>query len=181
MAVRPTRASPAARRSPSADRLSVLPHDDLDLIMAVMHAAFDPEFREAWSRRQVEDALLLGNGHYLLAGPDGEHPSLAARTGPDVVAGFALSRSAFGEEELLLFAVTPVHRRRGIGDRLLARFAEAARGRGNERLLLEMRRGNPAEGLYRRHGFEPVGLRKAYYRTLSGPRIDAITFARQLG
>jgi len=149
--------------------------DDLDRIMAVMAAAFPPEYREAWSRRQVEDALLLGNCHYLLAGPDGHAPPPGGET-----AGFALTRSAFGEEELLLFAVSPAFRRHGVGDRLLIRFAEAARSRGNLRLLLEMRRGNTAESLYRRHGFEPVGVRSQYYRTLSGERIDGITFARDV-
>jgi ribosomal-protein-alanine N-acetyltransferase len=149
--------------------------DDIDRIMAVMHTAFDPEFGEAWNRRQVEDALVLGNCHYLLADAEGMAP--APETPASEVAGFALSRSGFGEEELLLFAVAPRFRRRGIGDRLLSRFAEAARYRGARRLLLEMRRGNPAETLYLRHGFHPIGLRPNYYRTLSGPRIDAITFA----
>jgi len=32
--------------------------DDVDRIMAVMHAAFPPDFGEAWTRRQVEDAQL---------------------------------------------------------------------------------------------------------------------------
>jgi len=149
--------------------------DDLDRIMAVMDAAFPPEYCEAWSRRQVEDALLLGHCHYLLAGPDGDAPVPGGET-----AGFALSRSTFGEEELLLFAVAPEFRRRGVGDRLLTRFAEAARSRDNLCLLLEMRRGNTAEALYRRHGFEPVGVRSQYYRTLGGERIDAITFARAI-
>jgi len=150
----------------------VRPGDDIDRIMAVMSAAFPPEFREAWTRRQVEDAMLLGNCHYLLAGADGEEPPEGAE-----VAGFALSRSMFGEEELLLFAVSPDFRRRGVGDRLLSRFTCAACERGNRRLLLEMRRGNSAEGLYRRHGFEPVGVRSNYYRTSYGDMIDAITFA----
>ncbi|HET9629857.1 MAG TPA: GNAT family N-acetyltransferase, partial [Novosphingobium sp.] len=68
-------------------------------------------------------------------------------------------------------------RRRGVGGRLLERFALAARERGARRLLLEMRRGNTAEALYLAHGFRPVGLRPNYYRTLTGARIDAITFA----
>ena len=39
------------------------PLDDLDRLRAVMTAAFDPAFGEAWTRRQVEDALLIGNCH----------------------------------------------------------------------------------------------------------------------
>lgn len=152
----------------------VLPVDDVDRIMAVMQTAFDPEYGEAWTRRQVEDALILGNCHYLLARADGEAPT--ADTPVAEVAGFALSRHGFGEEELLLFGVSPQFRRRGVGDRLLVRFAQAARSRGARRLMLEMRRGNSAESLYVRHGYRPVGLRRNYYRTASGPRIDAITF-----
>ncbi|MBC2668246.1 GNAT family N-acetyltransferase [Novosphingobium piscinae] len=152
--------------------------DDVDRIMAVMACAFDPEFGEAWTRRQVEDALILGNCHYLLAGVDGVTTGAMQPAGP--TAGFALSRTSCDEEELLLFAVAPEYRGCGIGEGLLAGFAEAARHRGAVRLLLEMRRGNPAESLYRRHGFVPVGVRKNYYRTLSGPRLDAITFVRTM-
>ncbi len=150
------------------------PADDVDRIMAVMATAFDPQFGEAWNRRQVEDALIFGNCHYLLADARGEEPLTEPSS---IVTGFVLSRAGIGEEELLLFAVAPQFRRCGIGDRLLQRFAETARGRGAERLLLEMRRGNPAESLYLRHGFVPVGLRRNYYRTQAGAAIDAITFA----
>lgn len=145
--------------------------DDVDRIMAVMTAAFDPAYGEAWSRRQVEDALVVGNCHYLLAWPDG-----GSRDTPP--AGFCLSRTGFEEEELLLFAVDPAFRGRGIGWRMLERLAAEAAARGTKRLLLEMRRGNPAERLYRRFGFVPIGERPNYYRAVDGGRIDAITFAR---
>jgi len=148
------------------------PVDDLDRIMTVMARAFDPEFGEAWTRRQVEDALLLGNCHYALIGKTGLLPPPG-----DEAAGFSLSRYGFEEEELLLFAVDPAHRRKGLGQCMLAGLATAARARGARRLLLEMRRGNPAEILYRAFGFHPIGERPNYYRTASGTRIDAITFA----
>ena len=156
-----------------------VPPDHIDQIMAVMQSAFDPQFGEAWSRRQVEDALILGNCHYLLAGAD----QVAASADPPAgggAAGFCLSRSGFEEEELLLIAVDPAHRKRGIGHALLVRFAEAARQRGARRLLLEMRKGNPAESLYRRFGFAQIGERRDYYRGRDGRCIDAITFACEL-
>lgn len=147
--------------------------DDIDRIMTVMTAAFDEAYGEAWNRRQVEDALIIGNCHYLLAWPDG-----LSSDGVAPPAGFCLSRHGFEEEELLLFAVAPEFRGRGIGRTMLERFAREARGRGARRLLLEMRRGNPAEGLYLRFGFVPIGMRANYYRACDGSRIDAITFAR---
>jgi ribosomal-protein-alanine N-acetyltransferase len=149
--------------------------DDLDRIMAVMDVAFDPAFGEAWTRRQVSDALVMPNTHYLLANPEGRPP---ARDEP--AAGFALSRGAAGEEELLLIAVDPQHRGRGVGGALLDRLAAEARTRGVTRLFLEMREGNTAEVLYRRHGFASVGRRPHYYRRGSGNPIDAITFAREI-
>ncbi|MFA7604501.1 MAG: GNAT family N-acetyltransferase [Novosphingobium sp.] len=151
------------------------PADDLDRLMAVMAAAFDPQFGEAWTRRQVEDALLIGNCHYRLIGAAGDDPAPAVPA-----AGFFLSRTGFEEEELLLFAVDPAWRRRGLGRLLLGRFAEDARRRGGRRLLLEMRRGNPAEALYRSFGFSPIGERRNYYRTRDGQSIDAITFAHDM-
>ena len=147
--------------------------DDIDRIMAVMEAAFDPAFGEAWNRRQVGDALTLPNTHYLLAGADGSAPGEG-----QPAAGFVLSRGALDEEELLLIAVDPRHRGRGIGGRLLERFIAAAEARGATRLFLEMRDGNPAESLYRRVGFEPIGRRRNYYRSAATGPLDAITYAR---
>lgn len=146
--------------------------EDIDRIMAVMAVSFDPGYGEAWTRRQVEDALLLGNCYYWLIDAQGGYPVPGRGA-----AGFSLSRHSLEEEELLLFAVDPEHRRRGLGHRMLAQLAGAARARGARRLLLEMRRGNPAESLYRAFGFRPIGVRPNYYRTARGERIDAITFA----
>jgi ribosomal-protein-alanine N-acetyltransferase len=151
------------------------PADDLDRLMAVMTAAFDPAYGEAWARRQVEDALLIGRCHYRLIDSAGNEPASDMPA-----AGFFLSRTGFDEEELLLFAVDPAWRRRGLGRALLSRLIEEARARGAQRLLLEMRRGNPAGSLYRSFGFRPIGERPNYYRTPDGQTIDAITFAREI-
>ena len=150
-----------------------LPRDDLDQIMHVMQRAFDPCFGEAWNRRQVADALVLGNCHCALVSADGG----AVDSPGDCPAGFYLSRSVLDEEELLLFAVDPAFRRRGLGSRLLRSFVAAAAHRGARRLHLEMRRNNPAARLYAAHGFHPVGVRPGYYRTASGP-LDAITYEK---
>lgn len=146
--------------------------DDIDRIMAVMAAAFDPAFGEAWNRRQVEDALKFGNCHYHLANAKGLDPADG-----EPPAGFSLSRTGFEEEELLLLGVMPEFRRSGIGGRLLSELRIAARARGAKRLLLEMRKGNPAETLYTAFGFYRIGERREYYSTPAGQRIDAITFA----
>jgi [ribosomal protein S18]-alanine N-acetyltransferase len=149
----------------------IAPDDDIDRIMAVMQAAFAPEYGEAWSRRQVEDALLTGNCHYGLVASHGGEPKPG-----ESAAGFFLSRTGFEEEELLLLAVLPEQRRKRLAQYLLEKLKREALLRGAKQLFLEMRRGNPAEALYRAGGFLPIGERFNYYRTPSGERLDAITF-----
>lgn len=146
----------------------------LDAVMAVMDAAFDPHWREAWSRAQIADSLAMPSTALLLV--DAE----ARPIRDDTAAAFVLSRQALDEEELLLIAVHPDHRERGVGKRTLLAYIEAAKRRGVRRIYLEMRANNPAHALYRRCGFTPIGTRPRYYRTATGEAIDAITFARHL-
>jgi len=149
--------------------------DDLDQIMRIMDFAFDPQWGEAWNRRQVSDSLMMPNTHYCLISPAG-----ADLTENEVAAGFFLVRSAPDEEELLLIAVDPAYRGRGLGRKLLDRFAHDAANRGAERICLEMRDNNDALHLYRSFGFQQIGLRKDYYRSQDSSRIDAITFGMDL-
>ena len=151
--------------------MNLAPVDDIDRIMDILVRAFDPAFGEAWTRRQLEDSLVLGNCHYVLIAPDGALDDFSGQA-----AGFTLSRHGFDEEELLLFAVNPDFRKRGLGTKLLERLTSDAFSRGAERLLLEMRASNPAEALYRSFGFMQVGQRKDYYRAADGTRYDALTF-----
>lgn len=150
----------------------------IDHIMTVMEVAFDPEYGEAWNRRQVSDALVMPSTHALVLdtrgaliedGPDSGRPS-----------GFVLTRHAADEEELLLIAVSPEHRGQGFGRELVEHLCLRARERGVTRIFLEMRQGNPAEQLYRSAGFEPIGRRPKYYRLATGGTLDAITFGRTL-
>lgn len=147
----------------------------LDQLMAVMEAAFDPHWREAWTRSQVEGSLTLPHTYALLVGPKGE-----PLRDEEQAAGFILARRAPGEEELLLVAVRPEMRGRGIGKSLIEWFFRTAKDNGAETVFLEMRDNNPAANLYTLCGFEPIGRRRAYYRTATGEALDAITFGRKL-
>ncbi len=149
----------------------------VEQIMVVMEAAFDPAYGEAWNRRQVSDALTLANTHALVVDAEGRLIETDSRAAP---AGFVLTRHVLDEEELLLIAVVPGARRRGVGAALIEQLVSASRARGVTRIFLEMRRGNPAIHLYRKFGFDPIGERRNYYRMANGERIDAITFARSI-
>lgn len=141
---------------------------DIDAAMVVMARAFDPAFGEAWSRGQCLGILSLP-GVWLSLAEDEAGQSL----------GFALSRMTGDDAELLLLAVDPGSRRRGIATALIARTAAAAARRGAGRLLLEVRESNGALALYRREGFREIGRRRAYYQG-SGGTHDALTLARAL-
>jgi len=145
----------------------------VDQIMAVMDAAFEPQWGEKWTRGQIADSLLIPGTDAIVI--DGEGNDITAMHG--TAAGFALSRHAAGEEELLLIAVHPQHRRKGLGRGLIEMLICHARARRTTHIFLQMRSNNPATHLYEAVGFTRIGMRSAYYRTADGSRLDAITFA----
>jgi ribosomal-protein-alanine N-acetyltransferase len=64
---------------------------------------------------------------------------------------------------------------------MLEGLAAQARALDAETLWLEVRQGNlRAQDLYRRFGFETVGLRKRYYPAQGGGREDAIVMSLKL-
>lgn len=143
---------------------------DLDAVMDVMEAAFGTRFGEAWTRSQCAGILPM----------TGVSLNLARDAQSCRVVGFSLVRTVADESELLLIAVDPNHRRRGIGRGLLDHFLEQARSDGVGRVHLEVRDGNPATAMYREAGFSSVGRRRNYYRAPDGQQFDALTFALKL-
>jgi ribosomal-protein-alanine N-acetyltransferase len=100
--------------------------------------------------------------------PRPERLCLVAERGAQI-AGFLLaSRPAPDEAEILTLAVDPAARRQGVASALIEAFLARRPGR----VYLEVRRSNaPAQQLYRRFGFSPTGIRRAYY---ASPVEDAI-------
>lgn len=69
------------------------------------------------------------------------------------------------EAHIATLAVPGQLRQRGIGQRLLARALLLCHESGATSAMLEVRESNQAaRGLYRKFGFEEVGLRKGYYQ-----------------
>jgi len=69
-----------------------------------------------------------------------------------------------GEAHISTIAVQPSWRRRGLGELLLAAMLDRAIELGAEIATLEVRVSNiVAQNLYRKYGFEQVGLRRRYY------------------
>ena len=94
------------------------------------------------------------------------------------VVGFLIGRIAVDEFEILNMAVSPAHRRNGIGTKLLESALEFSRTAGSARAHLEVRASNePAIALYARHGFTECGRRFRYYRD---PVEDALLLSLSL-
>lgn len=88
---------------------------------------------------------------------------LVARVNHRVVGYIGMMR-AVDDGHITTIAVDPAWHRRGIAIRLLAAAARGAIVRGCVNLTLEVRVSNSgAQDLYRRFGFGPAGIRKAYY------------------
>ena len=83
--------------------------------------------------------------------------------GPLVV-GYTGLMTVGEEGHVTTLTVDPGWHHRGIGTVLLLDLARAAPALGVRHLTLEVRAGNaPAQALYRRFGFAPVGVRSNYY------------------
>jgi ribosomal-protein-alanine N-acetyltransferase len=148
-------------------RITEIRTADLSAITRIHAASFD----DAWSASMLRRILSMPGAQGLVA---------RNGTGEDIV-GFALSRIAGGECELLSLAVDPAQRRQGIGRRLLLAAIEwAERGRAMA-LFLEVAEDNAAaRQLYALHGFTPVGRRPDYYRLKDGTTVAALTMRREL-
>ncbi len=82
------------------------------------------------------------------------------------------------EVSLLNVAVDPDARRRGLGGELMAVMESRGQQLGGQTIFLEVRRGNAVGlALYRKAGYEQIGLRKGYY---AGDREDAIVLCKRL-
>jgi ribosomal-protein-alanine N-acetyltransferase len=97
------------------------------------------------------------------------------------LAGFAVSRLAADEAEILSIAVAVSYRGRGLSRTLLMTHLGHLAGRGIQAVFLEVEEANqPARRLYERAGFAVVGRRPRYYRQPSGEQLDALLMRRDL-
>jgi len=127
---------------------------DLDQILVIERQSYRvPWSRDAFARDLRKPFSRLD----VLAGPD------------DVVLGYVSYWVVVDELHIMNVAVHPDHRRRGHGWRLLEHVLGVARSSGLRQLILEVRPSNEgALAMYRRFGFEEVGVRPHYYASGGG-------------
>ena len=95
--------------------------------------------------------------------------------------GFAVSRMAADEAEILSIAVAAGHRGRGLSRNLLLTHLGHLAGHGVRKIFLEVEENNqPARRLYERAGFSVAGRRERYYRQPGGEQLNALLMRRDL-
>ena len=134
--------------------------------LAQLHGA---SFHRGWGEGEFETMLTERNTlvHRL-------------RMGRKVI-GFAVSRLAADEAEILSIAVGSNHRGRGLSRDLLLTHLGHLAGRGVRAGFLEVEENNqPARRLYQRAGFATIGRRERYYRQPGGEELNALLMRRDL-
>lgn len=156
LAVDTGQASPAGTLRPMRE-------DDLDAVHAVEIRAY--EF--PWTVGIFRDCLRA------------DYPAWLLQQGGEIVGYFLMSIAA-GEAHVLNICIDPARQGRGHGRHLLRAMMHVARGRGAERVFLEVRPSNAgAIALYHSEGFNEIGRRPRYYPARDG-REDALVMAIEL-
>lgn len=128
-----------------------------------------------------------GRGYWRSLLPELERGSrilLAAFVGERMVGSVQLAlspwrSSPYRAEVHKLFVATSL-KGRGIGKTLLEAVHEEARQRGRSLLILNARRGDPAERFYRRHGYREAGVIPGYSLGPAGERYDNLIMYREV-
>ncbi|HET9169012.1 MAG TPA: ribosomal protein S18-alanine N-acetyltransferase [Actinospica sp.] len=153
---------PAAAR-PGRVELRRMRWWDIPGVILLEHTAF-PE--DAWSVGMFWSELAEASTRYYLVAEE-----YGDEDGPRLI-GYAGLLAGMGEAEVLTIAVDPKRESRGLGAVLLTELMREAARRDCDDVVLEVRVDNDrAQKLYRRFGFEEVGIRKGYYQPMG---IDAL-------
>ena len=128
-------------------------------------------FAHSWAQNEFEN-LIADPNTVSMAALDPINASLR---------GFALSRIAADEGEILTIVVDPSYRNSGVGRSLLRAHLNQAVAAGAKRIFLEVDADNAAAvALYSRLLFVRVGERRGYYKLPDGKARTALVMRLDL-
>jgi ribosomal-protein-alanine N-acetyltransferase len=137
---------------------------DVPLIYAIECASQEVP----WSEGIFKDCLEAGYNGWVIEAKG-------------IIEGYILSYVRSKECHILNICVRTISRKKGWGRRLMEHAIADARENNADVVFLEVRVSNdPAIHLYRKIGFNEVGIRREYYSLPNGGREDALVFAMQL-
>jgi ribosomal-protein-alanine N-acetyltransferase len=110
-------------------------------------------FPEPWSVEVFNSELALRKGRLYRAAWDGEE-----------MVGYIGFMMVDDEAHMTTIATSPRSQRSGVATTMIVNGIRALQAGGTKHMSLEVAANNePAQALYRRFGFAPVGVRKNYY------------------
>ena len=122
--------------------------EDIPAVVEIEKACFSLP----WSEKSFEDSLSREDTVFLVSLAD------------EYVTGYMGLYLSFDEASVTNVAVSPEFRKKGYGEALVTAAKEFAKEAGIESIFLEVRQSNaPALSLYKKLGFEELGIRKKFY------------------
>jgi ribosomal-protein-alanine N-acetyltransferase len=144
-------------------------------VLSALHAGC---FEDSWSTQSMVEVMASPGVRAWIAVVNA--PRSLSPTGT-LPAGFAITRVAADEAELLSLGVLEAFRRKGIASELIAQAIDHVAARGAKKLFLEVAEDNAAAlSLYTASGFTRVGRRPDYYRLANGGATAALTLRRHI-
>jgi len=130
--------------------IRAMEESDLEEVVAIEKRLF----RDPWTREHFRSELY-----------DSPHSCAYVALWQGKRVGYIIVWCIADELHIANLAVDVPYRQRGIGQELLQWALDLGRRKGAKRALLEVRRSNAvAIALYRKFGFQQVGIRRRYYR-----------------
>lgn len=125
----------------------------------------DQCFSLPWSAKSFADSLSRKDTIFLVCVENGgNHDGQSADDSVSQITGYMGLYLSFDEASVTNVAVSPACRKKGYGKALVVASKEAAKAAGAESIFLEVRVSNePAISLYKKLGFEKLGIRKKFY------------------
>jgi len=136
--------------------------EDLDRLYEIEMKCFETE---AFTKQQI--AYLLTNSVILVSKVK------------DEIVGFVIGKTYIDKKpatgQILTIDVSPKHRRKGIGQRLLQEIEKTFKDKGIRMCFLEARENNfVALSLYQKLGYKKVGRLGNYYGNADGMRLRKV-------
>ena len=121
-------------------------------------------FSLPWSEQSLINSVVREDTLFLVCeesvAKEGNNLELAESG----IVGYIGMYLSFDEGDITNVAVAPSHRKKGYGETLVSSAIAHAKEKRLEMILLEVRVSNtPAISLYKKMGFEELGLRKKFY------------------
>ena len=132
-------------------------------------------FSLPWSEQSLADSVQREDTLFLVCEEDGGQESKRDTMIPEYrnerdnatmndIVGYIGMYLSFDEGDITNVAVAPAFRKKGYGEALVTAAKDAAKAAGAESIFLEVRQSNePARSLYKKLGFEELGIRKKFY------------------